>query len=856
MSTPMFEQYNRLKAANPGALLFFRMGDFYEMFFEDAKIAARELDLTLTARNKSDPDPTPMAGVPHHAAGGYIQRLVEAGYRVAIAEQVEDPALAKGLVKREVVRIVTPGVVLDPTQLEQRTPNYLAAVARVGELYGVALLDCSTGELKTTSVATLDEAGAEIGRLEPREILYMNAAIERELKRWTRGVLTSPAIDGSFESEVARETITGVLGSLPEGLNAAQVAAVGAALAYGLGVSGGDLDNVTTLQVYRASGFMVLDETTRRNLELVRTLRTAKRKGSLLHLIDRSITAMGGRRLREWMAFPLLDLQGIAERRAAVTAFVDEPGIREEVRGLFRHVADIERIVARITQRTAHARDIASLGRALEVVPDLVAACGNESGLQAELPTDLCQDVKEDIQRWLVSEPPQLMTDGGLVPTGAHAELDRIIQISLDGVSILADLEERERRSSGIPTLKLRRNKVFGYFLEVTRAHLHKVPERWLRKQTLTNCERYITPELKELEDQVLGADERRKRLEFELFTALRERVAGHAGRLGRLARRVSNLDALSSLAEVAVDLDWAAPVVDDSTDLQIESGQHPVVAASLQESRFVPNDLSLAPDRQLIILTGPNMAGKSTVMRQAAIIVLLAQMGSYVPAKSARVGRVDRIFTRVGASDDLGSGQSTFMVEMAETATILHQATPRSFVLLDEIGRGTSTYDGLAIAWSVAEHLADEVGCRAIFATHYHELCELSGSRPQVVNQSVAVSEHGEEIVFLRRLREGGASRSYGVQCARLAGLPTAVVQRANALLRRFEQHAPRNAQQQLTLFAAPNAHPDQAQPAAPPMRDVLRETLAEIDPDELSPRAAHQALYELKALLGNPNG
>ncbi len=866
MPTPMFEQYHRLKAVNPNALLFFRMGDFYELFFDDAKVAARELDLTLTARNKNDPDPIPMAGVPHHAAGGYIQRLIEAGHRVAIAEQVEDPALAKGLVKREVVRIVTPGVVLDPTQLDQRTPNYLAAVTCVRhhgeERWGVALLDASTGELLGTEVGSADEAGAELGRLEPREVLYSNADIERQLKRWVRGVVTSPPVEGSFEVQAARSVANQILGAVPD-VGEALLCAVGGALSYGVTVSGGDLDNVSELGVYTASGFMVLDDTTRRNLELTRTLRTARRRGSLLHLLDRTVTAMGGRRLREWMAFPLLEPSAIASRRSGVTAFIEEPGIREAVRELLAHVADIERIVARVTQGTAHARDLAALGRALDVLPDIVATCSTEAALQARLPADLTEDVKEDIQTWLVAEPPQILTDGGLVPQGVHEELDRLTRLSLDGVSVLSELEERERHASDIPTLKLKRNKVFGYFLEVTRAHLHKVPDRWLRKQTLSNCERYITPELKELEDQVLGADEKRKRLELELFVALRERVAEQAARLGAVARRISEIDALAGLAEVAVARGWCAPTVDTSRALDIEAGEHPVVADSLTDTRFVPNDLELNPERRLIILTGPNMAGKSTVMRQAAIIVLLAQMGSYVPAARAHLGIVDRIFTRVGASDDLSEGQSTFMVEMAETATILHEATERSFVLLDEIGRGTSTYDGLAIAWSVAEHLAGHSKCRAIFATHYHELCDLADGLPAVVNQSVAVAlEKGrdgeEEIVFLRSLREGGASRSYGIQCARLAGLPKPVVQRARRLLARFEKHAPRNDRQQLSLFGSAAAHPDaEPQEAEMPVaRDPLREALEAIDPDDLSPRDAHRALYDLVDLLRATDG
>jgi DNA mismatch repair protein MutS len=847
--TPMFEQYHRLKAVRPDALLFFRMGDFYELFFDDARVAAEVLELTLTARNKKDPEPIPMAGVPHHAAASYIQRLVDAGYRVAIAEQVEDPALAKGLVRREITRVVTPGIAFDSRTLDQRTPNYLATLALgEGGAYGIAVLDCSTGDFLATEVRTVDEAISEIARLEPKELIVDPEIDLSPIRRRAKHLVLSPPVDDSFADAHAKGLLIRRELEVPEGVAATRAA--GAALAYGLAMTGGDLPNVGRLRTYATKGFMVLDATTRRNLELVRTQRTLRRKGSLLHLIDRTSTAMGGRLLREWLGFPLMDPKRIQARQAAVAVLVDEIDVREQLEWALKEVADLERIATRVAQGTAHARDLAAIARTLESVPDLVSICGSLRDLAPLLPSDLAPDVRDDIQGWLVDEPPIGLSDGGVIRPGAHAELDELLQLTVDGVGVLGELEQRERDASGIATLKLKRNKVFGYYLEVTRAHLHKVPDQWIRKQTLTNCERFITPELKELEDRVLGADERRKKLELELFTALRDRVAAHAGRLAGLARRIARLDALRALADVAADLGWCRPTIDDSRQLSIVAGRHPVVETQLDDERFVPNDLRFTSHAELIVLTGPNMAGKSTVMRQVALIVLLAQMGSFVPADSASIGLVDRIFTRVGASDDLSQGQSTFMVEMAETATILHEATSRSLILLDEIGRGTSTYDGLSIAWAVAEDLADRAHARTLFATHYHELCDLADSRENVVNFSIAVSEQGDEVVFLRRLKSGGASRSYGIQCARIAGLPPGVVKRAKSLLKRFEKHAPRNDRDQLSLFGVWQGPQEEDVDVSMPSTDPIREILERVDPDTLSPRDAHDLLYRLKGL------
>jgi DNA mismatch repair protein MutS len=850
----MFEQYASLKRGCPEAILFFRMGDFYECFFTDAELVASELDLTLTARNKKDPNPVPMAGVPHHAATSYIQRLVDKGYRVAIAEQVEDAAQANGLVRREIVRVVTPGIVLDPTALESRCPNYIISIGMPSSHgYGLAFVDLSTGDFRITEVEDSDAVISEIHRMEPKEAL-IDPAVEDEVigkALALHGVTISQVPPGSWAMAEGAERLRRVLGvetltkfGVAEGHRG--ICAGGAVLRYAEELTKTGINNLHRIQPYRVSNYMVTDEATKRNLELVRTMLGGHRKGSLLHLIDKTGCAMGSRMLREWLAFPLLDPERIARRQRAVAGLVANTGSREVLARALKEVADLERICARVVQGTAHARDLVALRRSLEAVPTLVSAGREVQALVELLPADRCDDVAQELERWLVDDPPMGLAEGGMIRRGVHAELDEILEIGVEGIGIITRLEARERAESGINTLKIRRNKVFGYFIEVTKANLHRVPDRYLRKQTLTNAERYITPELKELEEKVLGADERRKKLEYQLFVELRDRIADTSHRLLGLARRIASLDALVALSEVAVTQRWACPEVDDSRVIDIKAGRHPVVEAMMDEDRFVPNDVWLdAATRQLIILTGPNMSGKSTTMRQVALIVLLAHMGSFVPAESARIGLCDRIFTRVGAVDDLARGQSTFMVEMAETATILHQATDRSLVILDEIGRGTSTYDGLSIAWSVAEDLVDRIKCRALFATHFHELCDLAEVRAQVVNQSVAVSEWGDSILFLRRLQDGGASRSYGIHCADLAGLPEHVVDRARQLLKRFEARAPRNDRDQLSLFGTIS---EQRESITPP--DPLRERLESLRLDELTPLQALATLYELRKL------
>lgn len=864
--TPMFQQYARLRAEQPDAVLFFRMGDFYEVFYKDAELCSRVLDLTLTARNKQDDNPIPMAGVPHHAAAGYIQRMTDAGHKVAIAEQVQDPSQAKGLVERAIVRVVTPGVTLDPTTLAHDTHNWLAAVCRIEPTadheggYGLAFVDASTGDARLTEATQLEVAQAELTRLEPAEVL-LGPGVEADFVAELGAATLSSVEDEAWTDTEAQREVTTVCGAPAAsfGVDAGPgLCAVGAALRYVRDRLGGQLHNIHAVSPYRLDGFMVLDRTTRRNLELTRTLIDNRRKGSLLSLLDRAATSMGSRRLEEWVAYPLIDLARIRARQAAVAELVDDPDARSDLRAALKECADIERIGARIAQGTAHARDLAALARTLAAVPQAVAAAQPLRALHPHLPTDLCDDVAADLKTWLVEAPPVSLTEGGIIAPGAHAELDELTGLSLDGVGRIGAMEAHEREATGISSLKIRSNKVFGYYIEVSASNLHKVPDRFLRKQTLSNCERYITAELKDLEEKVLGADERRKSLEYELFVQLRDRVGAHLARLQELARKLSSLDAVGSLAEAAERHRWCRPTVDDSDRLHIVAGRHPMVEAALRDERFVPNDVTLEPERRLIVLTGPNMSGKSTVMRQTALIALLAQVGAFVPADEAHIGLCDRIFTRVGAADDLRRGQSTFMVEMSETSSILHHATARSLVVLDEIGRGTSTYDGLSIAWAVAEDLAERIRCRAMFATHYHELCELSGQAPGVVNQSVGVSEFRGEIVFLRRLKEGGASRSYGIQCARLAGLPHHVVERSQALLTRFEKHAPRNDRQQLSLFGSAGV-PSEEEPEVStqdPVAAALREAIDRLDPDTLTPRQALDAVYALVDLARTPQG
>lgn len=865
--TPMMRQYLEIKAAHPDAILFFRLGDFYEMFMEDAIVAARILDITLTSRNKGAADEVPLCGVPYHSCQPYIAKLVQHGHRVAICEQVEDPRAAKGIVRREVVRVVTPGLVVDTETLDPRRNNYLAALAPGDEgRWGLASVDITTGEFRATESGSLAEIATELAARDPAEVLLPEGECGDRLQGLLAAVLRDRAVNRVPEwvtaADRARHELLTVFphGSLeafgcrdlPGALGAA-----GAVLHYLSATQKGALPHLQPLRSFQSHEFMVLDDFTRRNLELTGSLLDGGRRGSLLEVLDRTVTAMGARKLRHWISHPLVDLTAIRRRHAAVAELVEESLRRDDLRAQLDGVYDLERLNARIALATGNAKDLVALKLSLERLPGLLTLlAGTSDPLLSELREriDPLQDVVALIGGAIVDDPPFVLREGGLIRAGYHAELDELRQISREGKGWIARLEQEEKERTGIASLKVRYNRVFGYYIEVTRSQLARVPEDYQRKQTLAGAERYITPTLKSYEEKVLGAEERLVELEYDLFQEVRRQVAAHGARLQASAEGLATLDVLTGLADLAHDRNYCVPAMDDGTALVIEEGRHPVIEAMNLGERFVPNDLVMdSRDQQILVITGPNMAGKSTFMRQVALIVLMAQVGSLVPAKAARIGVVDRIFTRVGASDNLARGQSTFMVEMTETANILNHATPRSLIILDEIGRGTSTFDGISIAWAVAEHLHDtaQVAAKTLFATHYHELTDLALTRERVSNYNVAVKEWQEQILFLRRIVKGGASHSYGIQVARLAGLPEAVIARAREVLRNleageFEAGAPRLAKSkragappppQLGLF-------DRAD-------DPLRRRLEEIDVSVLTPLEALNRLDELKKMV-----
>ena len=850
--TPMMRQYLELKGQVPDALLFYRMGDFYELFFEDAQTAASACELTLTSRNSKDPDPIPMCGVPYHAVDGYLRKLVDGGYKVAIAEQVDTPGEEKPkIMKRELVRVVSPGVPWDSDQIDAREPCYLMGMFGSAP-YGLAFLDVSTGELRVTEASTLDVALREIWRLQPKEAVLAETLTQddRVTEALSRASVTSLE-DAWFDEESAHRGLTEILGThdltgfggggLTVGLSAAN-----AIVSYVRETARVSLEHIKSLRPYSVEGHMVIDHTTRTNLEIFRPLQGQGRKGTLIHLLDRTCTPMGGRCLREWLSQPLVDPAHIYHRQDAVQSLLNGQ-LRGAVRDSLKQVADLERLGTKVAQGVANARDLLALGRSLAAVPSVVDSLSTLTPFAATLPTDLVEDVQAEISSWIVEEPPVTTSDGGMIQRGMDANLDELIMLATEGKSAIAAIETRERAATGITSLKVRHNKVFGYFLEVTQANVSKVPSDWLRKQTLSNAERYITPELKEFEEKVLGADEKRKSLEYALFCDLRERVGCEITRIQDLARWIATVDTFASLADLADDRRYVRPVMDNSKTLSLIRCRHPVVEVMSLDEPFVPNDIVLDDDRRLVILTGPNMAGKSTVMRTAALCVLMAQIGGFVPAQAATIGVCDRLFVRVGASDDLAHGRSTFMVEMSETALILNQATGQSLVLLDEIGRGTSTLDGLSIACAVAETMHDRIQARTIFATHYHELIGFADERASAVNMHVGVREWGERIVFLRTLKPGGASKSYGIQCAKLAGMPATVVARASNLLRQLEAERAQSKGPQLSLFGG-EVLPEEEVPTI----DPVREALAEVRPDELSPRDALAVIYRLKELEG----
>ena len=805
--TPMFRQYRTLKEAHPDAILFFRMGDFYEMFFEDAKIASGVLDLTLTARGKGTDNVVPMCGFPHHQLDGYTPRLVRAGHRVAICDQVEDPKQAKGLVRREVVRIVTPGTLADPDQLDPKTNAWVSSVALVGKRLSAAFLDASTGEFLVWEAAEDDGLAwtALADRLrvfEPREIVHAEDLgwADGFRDHHVRGALLTPIDAYAFSPSTAEPLLERQLGVASlDGFGLrdrpAALAAAGGLLHYLQDTQRSGLEHINSLRVHEPSRHLLLDPATRRNLELERSLRDGGRQGTFTHTIDETITSAGGRLLRSWLLAPLLDTVEIARRQDAIEEFLRRMDLRRSLRDRLRGVQDIERLLSRAVAGTAAPRDLLGLRASLERLPEILEELGD---LRAPLARELidrldpCTDVAEHLRQAIVDEPPATLKEGGVIRDGFDERLDEYRTIQRDGRAYIASLESKEREATGIASLKVRFNKVFGYFIEVSKPNLRLVPDRYHRKQTISTGERFVTPELKEYETKVLQAQERIETLELELFVALRTGIATEAARLQAVAAATARLDVLAGLAEVAAQGDFCRPVVDDGAKLNIVGGRHPVVERSLVETRFVPNDTRLESGaRAVAILTGPNMGGKSTYLRQVALITLLAQTGSFVPAEEATVGIVDRIFCRVGASDSLAEGQSTFMVEMTETANILHHFTARSLLLLDEIGRGTSTFDGLSIAWAVVEFLNSDPAAapRTLFATHYHELTELAVELETVLNLRMAVKEWGDSVIFTHRVEAGASDRSYGIQVARLAGVPSRVVERAAEILTNLER-------------------------------------------------------------------
>lgn len=794
--TPMMQQYMDTKEQYKDCLLFYRLGDFYELFFEDAEIASRELEITLTGRDCGFEERAPMCGVPWHSVHNYIAKLIHKGYKVAICEQMEDPALAKGIVKREVTRIITPGTVTDPTMLEEKKNNFLMAVYNLRTYFGIAVVDITTGEFYATQISfgnTTKKLTDEIYRYQPSEIL-VNSQFQSILPlqdfREKTGIYISILEDEAFDRNSAEKSIKELGGNNPLQQQELAVCASGALLHYLKTTQKADLNHIRTITPYQLESFMMIDSSSRRNLELTETLRERKKRGTLLWVLDRTMTAMGGRKLRKWLEQPLLDPVEINRRLDAVSELKEKYMIRNELMEMLKRVYDMERLATKLVVGSVNARDLLSLKASMGQLPsmmDMVSQLTSDMGIEIYNTTDLLEDLYESIHEAIADDPPLTIKDGDIIRTGYNADVDNYRRAFTEGQQWLADLESREREATGIKNLKVKFNKVFGYYIEITNSNLQQVPDRYIRKQTLVNCERFITEELKNLEDTILGAEEKVKNLEYELFCELRGRIAAQVGRIQKTADNLALLDVLCSLAETADRENYVKPVVHEGMEIKITEGRHPVVEKMLGKTPFVPNDTLLNDhDDRTIIITGPNMAGKSTYLRQVALITLMAQIGSFVPATEAIIGIADRIYTRVGASDDLATGQSTFMVEMTEVANILNNATPRSLLILDEIGRGTSTYDGLSIAWAVIEYINDKgrLGCRTLFATHYHELTELQDKLGGIKNCCIDVRKKGEDIIFLRKIKPGGADRSYGIEVAKLAGVPQLVIDKARSIL------------------------------------------------------------------------
>ncbi len=860
----MMRQYVQTKAEYPDCILFFRLGDFYEMFFEDAEIASKILDIALTSRTKGE-DSYPMCGVPHFSANSYVAKLVEQGYKVAICDQVEDAKQAKGIVKRQVTRVVSPGMITDPEDLDARESNFLGGVALDEETspgsIGFSILDVSTADYRATQVSSVDALMDEIARVRPRELLLpaglKGSELQKRIEKRFEGLFLRFVADedrAGLPREQIRRLFTLAESELPGGEGALGLRAARLVLAYVSASLPGTLEHVRRLVPYQVADHMIIDEYSRANLELVRTLMEGRRKGSLLDILDCTRTPMGARMLAQWILYPLVDPVTINKRLDAVEQLVQDAVLRSDLKAHLSGVRDLERLLAKVSVGQASPRDLGVLRDSLRALPDWAAlVTGSKDAPLAAMigPVELLEDLAGSLEAALVDEPPVDLSDGGAVRSGYNPELDRFVELATSGRKFIADLEQKEKQETGIGSLKIRYNKVFGYYIEVTKPNLHLVPEHYRRKQTTANAERYETDELKRQEEAILRAQQDRVELENDIIARLMEMVRARAEPILDVAGKIARSDVLAALAEVASSSSYCRPQVDEGEAIEVSDGRHPVVERVLSGERFVPNDLSLhCSKEQILIITGPNMAGKSTVIRQAALIAILAQMGSFVPAASARIGVVDRIFTRIGASDNLARGQSTFMVEMNETAHILRHATRRSLIVLDEVGRGTSTFDGLSIAWAVAEYLHDHVGARTLFATHYHQLTDLALTKERVINHTIQVREWKDNIVFLRRMVKGVCNRSYGIQVGKLAGLPGEVIERAREILTNLEgqeydevgsprlsrsSQAQMSATGQLQLFSAP-------------ARSPVEEELSQLDLENITPIEALQILNRLK--------
>ncbi len=877
--TPMMRQYRELKKQHPDAILFFRLGDFYEMFFEDAKLASSLLQIVLTkrggGRNPKDPrdtsvsEPVPMCGIPFHSALNYITKLIKSGHKVAICEQVEDPRLAKGIVKREIVKLITPGTVLEDGLLEQKSNNFLAALYIEGEEAGVAFLDISTGELLTSEVNIkdgLDTVYDELNKYKPKEII-LPASYESSKPGLIKylessGVLTGFQEDYYFDHEVAKEILlkhfkTASLDGFGLAEYKAAVSASGVALKYAEETQKGSVSHLSKISVYNPGMFMLVDSATRKNLELFERMADKSQEGTLFYVLDKTRSAMGGRVLKRWILEPLIDVKEIESRLEGVDEFLQDYILRQELRNVIGQLADFERVCGKIGCKALNARELISLKNSLKELPKIKELLGkSDSGILMKIKDNICL-LKEQaclIEEKIEEDPPLSVKEGNILKDGVNEELDKLRNISRGGKDWITKYQEDERKRTGISSLKVGYNSVFGYYIEVSKANQGSAPKNYIRKQTLSNAERFITPELKEYESLVLSSDEKIGLLEYELFCQVREEIAKSIPKLQENAKLIGALDVIASFSEAAAVNKYVKPEVNNTDIIEIKSGRHPVIELIVKDG-FVPNDTILDnTDTQVVIITGPNMAGKSTYLRQTALIVLMAQIGSYVPADSAKIGVVDRIFTRVGASDNLALGQSTFMVEMLETANILNNATKKSLIILDEIGRGTATFDGISIAWAVAEFLHDnkKLGAKTLFATHFYELTELALTLPRVKNYNIMVKEWNEEIIFLRKIVEGASDRSYGIQVARLAGLPKEVLKRSKEILHNLEEAnydkegksklaGGAGVISQLSIFDKKKASTDDKG------RKIL-EKLEEIDVNSLSPIEALNLLNELK--------